>query len=86
MNNNTEKYELQLLYISQVASIIFIIISLIAIFLTHHDIKVLKHEKTLKNSQYLYCERKPPTTWPLDIEKLLYIKSLKNSINLKIWN
>ena len=47
MNNNTEKYELQLLYISQVASIIFIIISLIAIFLTHHDIKVLKHEKTL---------------------------------------
>ena len=54
MNNNIEKYELQLLYISQVASIIFIIISLIAIFLTHHDIKVLKHEKTLITDEESY--------------------------------
>lgn len=54
MNNNIEKYELQLLYISQIASIIFIIISLIAIFLTHHDIKVLKHEKTLITDEESY--------------------------------
>lgn len=54
MNKYTEEYELKLLYISEIASIIFIVISLLSIFLTHHDIKVLKKEKTLITDEQAY--------------------------------
>ena len=54
MNKYTEDYEIKLLYISEIASIIFIVISLLSIFLTHHDIKVLKKEKTLITDEQAY--------------------------------
>lgn len=54
MNKYTEEYEIKLLYISEIASIIFIVISLLSIFLTHHDIKVLKKEKTLITDEQAY--------------------------------
>lgn len=54
MNKYTEEYELKLLYISEIASIVFVVISLLSIFLTHHDIKVLKKEKTLITDDQAY--------------------------------
>ena len=54
MNKYTEEYELKLLYISEIASIVFVVISLLSIFLTHHDIKVLKKEKTLITDEQAY--------------------------------
>ena len=54
MNKYTEEYELKLLYISEIASIVFVVVSLLSIFLTHHDIKVLKKEKTLITDDQAY--------------------------------
>ena len=39
----------------------------------------------LKTSQYLYCERKTPTTHRLDIEQNLIHLKLESKIQKRIW-